>query len=60
MLLLISRNKLISARAELGDTAIETSGAGVRPIGGIENPVPLCQYDPKHPYMIAEYDGEAC
>ena len=53
------RALLDEARAELGDTATDTTGRGVRPIGRVENPKTLCQYDPTHPYMIAEYDGTA-
>jgi arylsulfatase A len=53
------RALLDEARAELGDTATGTVGRGVRPIGRVENPKTLCQYDPTHPYMIAEYDGTA-
>lgn len=51
---------LINAcRAELGDSAKDVAGSGVRPIGRVEHPKTLCQYDPSHPYMIAEYDGAA-
>ncbi|MFP4070375.1 MAG: sulfatase [Opitutales bacterium] len=53
------RGLLDEARAELGDSATDTVGRGVRPIGRVEHPKALCQYDPTHPYMIAEYDGEA-
>lgn len=50
---------LEKARTELGDTATGTIGQGIRPVGRVENPKTLCQYDPTHPYMIAEYDGAA-
>ncbi len=50
---------LAECRRELGDTATGDRGEGTRPIGRVENPKTLCVYDPAHPYMIAEYDGEA-
>jgi len=50
---------LDECREELGDSSRNITGKGVRPIGRVENPSTLCQYDPKHPYMVAEYDGEA-
>ena len=50
---------LEECRKELGDTAVGKVGSAVRPLGRVENPKTLCEYDPEHPYMIAEYDGEA-
>lgn len=53
------RALLDRCRADLGDTATGAVGAGVRPIGRVDSPRPLCRRDPSHPYMIAEYDGAA-
>ena len=44
------------ARAELGDARLGMVGAGVRPAGRVEHPVPLTTFDPGHPYYLAEYD----
>lgn len=43
-------------RVELGDARLGIVGTGVRPIGRVTDPKPLTQYDPSHPYLIAEYD----
>ena len=43
-------------RHDLGDRRLNIIGSGVRQIGRVENPSPLTQYDPDHPYVIAEYD----
>ncbi len=43
-------------RHDLGDEATGTAGTGVRPIGRVEDPVPLTEFDPDHPYFAAEYD----
>lgn len=43
-------------RAELGDARLGRSGAGVRPVGRVDNPEPLTTFDPDHPYYVAEYD----
>jgi len=51
------RNLAENCRTELGDTATATPGRSTRPVGRVDHPVPLCSYDPTHPYMIAEYDG---
>ncbi len=45
------------AREDLGDALLEIEGKGCRPIGIVENPVPLCVYDENHPYIVAEYDN---
>lgn len=47
---------LDAGRAELGDTATGTVGAGVRPIGRVADPRPLTTFDPSYPYFAAEYD----
>ncbi len=45
-----------AARADLGDAAVNAPGANCRPIGRIEHGVPLTEYDPSHPYIVAMYD----
>ncbi len=45
-----------TGRIELGDEATDVVGAGVRPIGRVDDPVPLTRYDPDDIYTIAEYD----
>ena len=44
------------ARADLGDAVTETIGADLRPVGEVDDPVPLTVWNPDHPYYIAEYD----
>lgn len=44
------------ARADLGDGRVDLRGTGRRPVGEVENPVPLTTFDPTHPYYLAEYD----
>ncbi len=49
--------KLLAAcRADLGDKLTGTVGANRRPIGRVDNPKPLTEYDEKHPYVVAMYD----
>lgn len=43
-------------RDELGDEATGTVGSGTRPIGRVDDPVPLAVHDPGQPYFAAEYD----
>ncbi|TVR53583.1 MAG: Cerebroside-sulfatase [Spirochaetaceae bacterium] len=43
-------------RTELGDTATGAPGSGCRPIGRVPVGRPLTEYDPTHPYFMAEYD----
>jgi arylsulfatase A-like enzyme len=45
------------ARQDIGDTATQTEGANRRPCGRVENPQPLTEYDPSHPYIMAMYDS---
>lgn len=45
-----------SMRQELGCSRTEVQGAGVRPVGIAENPKPLTEYNPEHPYICAMYD----
>jgi len=51
LLALIKRGRL-----DLGDDATDTVGAGVRPVGRVEDPVMLTTFDPEQPYFMAEYD----
>ena len=43
-------------RTELGDLATGQKGRGCRPVGKVDQPVPLTTYSPDHPYFAAEYD----
>jgi arylsulfatase A len=43
-------------RAELGDARLGVEGSAVRSLGRVEHPTMLTEYDPKHPYYLAEYD----
>lgn len=45
-----------ACRQDIGDEATGTVGENVRPIGRVDNPKPLTQYDPDHPYIMAMYD----
>ncbi len=45
-----------AARVDLGDEASGITGAGTRPIGRVDNPVPLTSADPNDPATMAEYD----
>ena len=47
---------LEKCRAELGDGAQGVLGNETRPVGKVENPRPLTEYDENHPYIIAMYD----
>ncbi len=44
------------ARATLGDARLDREGTDVRPIGRVDNAKPLTEFDPDHPYFMAEYD----
>jgi arylsulfatase A-like enzyme len=44
------------ARSSMGDALQNRTGADVRPIGRIADPVTLTVYDSDHPYYLAEYD----
>ncbi|MDW3219521.1 MAG: sulfatase [Acidimicrobiales bacterium] len=44
------------ARADLGHEIAGIAGPGLRPIGKVDNPVTLTEFDPDHPYFMAEYD----
>jgi arylsulfatase A len=43
-------------RRDLGDDATATVGRGVRVIGRVPDPRPLTEFEPDHPYYMAEYD----
>ena len=45
-------------RHDLGDTVTGTAGENVRPIGRVENPKPLAEYNEDHPYIVMMYDSE--
>jgi arylsulfatase A-like enzyme len=44
------------ARSDLGDGVAGVEGSGRRPVGRVEDPVPLATFDADHPYYMAEYD----
>ena len=48
--------KLDACRQDIGDEATGIQGQNVRPIGQIDNPKTLTNFDPEHPYFIAMYD----
>jgi arylsulfatase A len=50
------RGHLERARLDLGDGVTGTPGTGRRPVGRVDDPVPLTTFDPDHPYYMAEYD----
>ena len=43
-------------REDLGCQATGIEGRNIRRPGRVEDPHPLTQYDPEHPYIIAMYD----
>ena len=45
-----------AARSTLGDARLGRTGSEVRPIGRVDEAVPLTEYDAEHPYVVAEYD----
>jgi arylsulfatase A len=45
-----------ACRDDLGDLAVGAAGRNCRPVGKAADPRPLTEYDPQHPYIIAEYD----
>jgi len=47
---------LEKCRYEIGDEVEGVQGTEVRPVGRVENPKPLTEYDENHPYIIALYD----
>ena len=47
---------LQQCREDLGDSRIGVEGANRRPVGHVENPVPLAYQDEDYPYIVAMYD----
>jgi arylsulfatase A-like enzyme len=54
-------NQLLEqCRRDLGDDATGVTGANCRPIGRVDNPHPLTEFNENHPYYMAVYDlGDA-
>lgn len=50
--------RLAACRQDLGDAVTGVIGQNTRPVGRVEQPRTLTQYDPEHPYMVASYDLE--
>ncbi len=50
------QTRIEEGRRDLGDETLGIEGTGVRPIGKVDDPVPLTEFDPDHPYFMAEYD----
>ena len=48
--------RIAAGRQALGDERLGIAGTEIRPIGKVDNPVPLTDFDPDHPYFMAEYD----
>jgi hypothetical protein len=48
--------RIEDCRRDLGDAATNVTGENIRPIGRVDNPKPLTEYDPDHPYIMAMYD----
>ena len=44
------------ARDDLGDALTGRTGRNCRPVGRVENPVPLTRREAEHPFTQAEYD----
>ena len=51
-------HSLEECRYKLGDTLAGIKGTQIRPIGRVENPHPLAEYDINHPYVVMMYDRE--
>lgn len=51
------KESIAACRQDLGCTGEGIVGENCRPIGRVENPKALTEYDPAHPYIIAAYDG---
>lgn len=50
------QEKLAACREDMGDGLTDTAGQNTRPVGEVDNPTTLTEYDPEHPYIIALYD----
>jgi len=51
---------LDACRADLGDGLTGAEGANRRPIGRVDDPRPLTEYDENYPYIVAMYDLPHC
>jgi arylsulfatase A len=49
-------SELVACRHDMGDAATGIEGENVRPIGRVDNPAPLTEYDENYPYIEALYD----
>jgi arylsulfatase A-like enzyme len=45
-----------ACRDDIGDSAVGADGANCRAIGRVDDPRPLTEYNPDHPYMVSMYD----
>jgi len=45
-----------ACRQDIGDANQNVEGENCRPVGRVENPMTLTQFDSTHPYMVAMYD----
>jgi hypothetical protein len=48
--------RLDACREDLGDALTGAEGLNCRPIGTVEDPKPLTEYEAGYPYIAAEYD----
>jgi len=48
--------KARKCRKDLGDAATGQEGENCRPPGRVEDPAPLTEFDPDHPYIVSMYD----
>lgn len=51
---------LDDCRRDMGDEATGVEGENRRPAGWVDNPKPLTEYHPDHPYIVALYDNNMC
>lgn len=49
---------MVQCREDLGDESSGIQGENTRPVGKVENPHTLTNYNPDHPYIIGEYDNK--
>lgn len=54
----ILMRKVEIARQDLGDAFTGSEGKNLRPVGLVDNPKPLTEYDENHPYIISLYDRD--
>ncbi|MEM7533619.1 MAG: sulfatase [Chloroflexota bacterium] len=48
--------KLDACRRDIGDSSEGVTGQNTRPVGCVDNPTTLTEYDETHPYIMAMYD----